>query len=275
MSVIDVEALLDDVSPLEPCGPDLEYDPSFGEMERAAEGRPEQQYGDTVIPAEEPDWREVRTKALEVAERSRDLRVIPYLSRALLRVDGFEGFNDSLALLRGYIEKQWEFVHPQLDPDDDNDPTLRINVLRELCDPVHTLKLVREAPLVNSRALGQFTLHDLALARGDATAAPGTEDAIPSLSTIDGAFMEAEPDELTSTHGAIQAALEHVSAVEDLATSHVPPGEGPDLSPLVEILKVAGDTIGERLAARGLSGPGTDAGDGDTAAVLEQGAAPR
>jgi type VI secretion system protein ImpA len=55
MSAIDLDALLSPVASDDPCGADLEYDPEFGELERATQGRPEQQFGETIIPAEEPD----------------------------------------------------------------------------------------------------------------------------------------------------------------------------------------------------------------------------
>lgn len=260
MSVLNVEDLLQDIEPLEPCGPDLEYDPDFGEMERAAAGTPEQQYGDTVIPAEEPDWKEVKSKALEVAGRTHDLRVIPYLARAELRLDGFPGFHDAMRVLHGYIEEYWADVHPQLDPDDDNDPTLRVNSLRDLCDPVATLKLIREAPLVSSRMLGTYSMFDLAVARGEATPTPEQEENPPQLSAVEGAFKEVEPDELIETKTAIDESITLVKGVEDAVTGHVAAGEGPDLSSLVDVLREASGTIAEQMAARGLDAPGGDAG---------------
>ena len=57
MSSIDLEALLAPVSEESPSGADLEYDPTFGELERTALGKPEQVMGDDVIEAEDPDWR--------------------------------------------------------------------------------------------------------------------------------------------------------------------------------------------------------------------------
>jgi type VI secretion system protein ImpA len=52
---IDTEALLAPVSDDAPSGPDLTYDPDFLALEQAAQDKTEQQFGDTVIPAEEPD----------------------------------------------------------------------------------------------------------------------------------------------------------------------------------------------------------------------------
>jgi hypothetical protein len=67
MSVIEIEALLSDVAADMPCGEDLEYDPLFAEMEKLAQETPERQYGDTIIPAEPPDWRGVKKGAAEPA----------------------------------------------------------------------------------------------------------------------------------------------------------------------------------------------------------------
>ena len=48
----DLERLLEPISEDQPCGPDLEYDAEFGEMDRAAQPKPEQQFGDTLVAAE-------------------------------------------------------------------------------------------------------------------------------------------------------------------------------------------------------------------------------
>ena len=79
MSVLEVEQLLEPVSAESPCGENLEYDADFQEMERGSQGTPEQQFGDTVIEAQSPDWKTVRGKALELFQRTKDLRVAVYL----------------------------------------------------------------------------------------------------------------------------------------------------------------------------------------------------
>ena len=43
MATIDVEKLLGEISGEAPCGDDLEYDSAFSELERAAQGKPEQE----------------------------------------------------------------------------------------------------------------------------------------------------------------------------------------------------------------------------------------
>ena len=130
MGVLDLDRLLREISPGAPSGDNLEYDPVFGQMERAAEGRPEKEIGETFVEATEADWNEVKSRAVDVLSRSHDLRAAIYLARAALHTDGFLGFSDGLAIVREYVDRFWESLHPQLDPDDDNDPTMRINALR-------------------------------------------------------------------------------------------------------------------------------------------------
>ena len=62
MSIIDVEKLLAPVDGESPVGADLSYDPSIMEIEQLAAGKPEQQIGDTIVPAEDPDWKELRKR---------------------------------------------------------------------------------------------------------------------------------------------------------------------------------------------------------------------
>ena len=70
------DSWLADVAPDAPCGPDLQYDQDFLALEAAARGKPEQQYGTTIIPAEEPDWPAPSSKsASALLDRAHDLRV--------------------------------------------------------------------------------------------------------------------------------------------------------------------------------------------------------
>ena len=61
-----VEVLLTPVSESMPSGPDLEYDPDFMALESLARPVAEQQFGDTVIPAVEPDWRDIESPRYDV-----------------------------------------------------------------------------------------------------------------------------------------------------------------------------------------------------------------
>jgi len=262
MSVIDIETLLGEISADAPCGEDLEYDPEFAELESLSQATPERQYGDTIIAAEPPDWRGVKKTALSLSQRTRDLRVAVTLARALLHTDGLPGFLDGLSVVAGWLERYWDGVYPALDPDDDNDPTLRVNTLVALCDQDATLRGLRETPLVSSRALGRFSLRDVQIAGGVLTPLAGTDEAeLPTQAKIDGAFLDADPDELQATAGAAAEALQLAARIEALLTDQVGVTQAPDMSDLREVLKEIRQVLAEQLHRRGVGL--TDEGGGD------------
>src|SRR4051812_30270804 len=98
---MNVEALLSEVSPEAPCGDNLEYDPEYLKLMRAAQGVPEHGIGDTFVPAQEPNWRDVRDHSVELFSRTKDLAVALRLGEALLKLEGLPGFRDGLALING------------------------------------------------------------------------------------------------------------------------------------------------------------------------------
>src|SRR5687767_14252905 len=121
MAVLDLGKLLAPVTPEAPAGPNLEYDPAFAAIEKAAAGKPEQVIGGTVTPGEPPEWNSVLLGSVELLERTKDLRVAVLMARALLQRHGVSAFAEALSLLKGLVEQHWAVVHPQLDPDDNND----------------------------------------------------------------------------------------------------------------------------------------------------------
>jgi type VI secretion system protein ImpA len=270
MSIIDVEQLLQQISDEAPSGEDLEYDPAYGEMARAAEGRAAQQMGDSVVEAEEPDWRSVRNMATELLARSKDLRIGVQLTRALLNTDGVVGLSDGLEVTRRMLDQFWDNLHPQLDPDDDNDPIMRINTLVSLTDRDTMLADVRKAPLVSSRGLGRFSLRDIEIATGAVQAPEGAEN-LPSIEGIDAAFMDADLDELKVTADAIGAAIENVEAIESFVTEKVGVGQAADLSALPSLLRTAQQVMVDRLSRRGV-GVETSGEEGAEAAPSAEGA---
>jgi type VI secretion system protein ImpA len=263
MGTIDVDRLLEPSSPDSPCGENLEYDPAYAEMELASKGKPEQQYGDTLVPAQEPDWRLVKAKATELLGRTKDLRIAVYLARALARTDGLPGLAEGLALLKGLVERHWDSLHPQLDPDDGYDPTLRVNTLAALNDPEATLRAVREAPLVSSRAMGRFSLRDVQLATG--ALPPPADGKVPDLAAIDGAFADCDLAALTQTATALETSLASAGAFQIAVSERVGSAQTVNLSELVKLLKAARQVVSERLSRRGAPAAAAPAAEGVSA----------
>jgi type VI secretion system protein ImpA len=265
--MINLEALLTPISPEDPCGPDVAYDPEMFELQKALEGKPETQFSQ----AEEPRWNEVRDRCVGLLKRSKNLRVAVVLTLALLRMEGLPGFRDGLAVISAMLHQFWDGIWPRLDPEDHNDPTERVNILASMMTPIATfgdpmqfLKRLRQASLSDS-AVGRFTLDDLAPLPGP--------DGVPGAATADpvqvqAAFRDTPPAKLEEQLTAVDDATASAKAIDEFITEAVGAGRAPDWGPLLSLLgdlrkaivpfiptAVAAEAVGsEAGAAAGASG---------------------
>lgn len=157
-------ASVNPISPisLEPsCGADLEYDAEFIALQQVATGRREQQFGDTLIPAVAPDWRQVAALAIALLDRSIDLRVFALLTLAWTSTDGFEGYAKGISLTADALDQFWEPIHPQLQAAGEFDPLPRLNALAAFTDRETLGHAARSATLLHWR-LGPLSLRDAA-----------------------------------------------------------------------------------------------------------------
>lgn len=271
---IDIDSLLQEVSPDRPCGEDLSYDPSFLELERAFQGKPAQQMGDAIVEGQEPDWREVSRMGMEALGRSHDLRIAVMLAVAWLQLDGFKGLANGLLLLRRMLAQHWDHLHPQLDPDDNNDPLMRMNILGGISsppggfgDPVRMRTRVASTPLCRSRQFGTVTLRDIqraALAEsggeGDESSASSGQPAISGTS-IAAAFQDADLDELVATFEAVSQASEALDGMVADLTDRIGSSSLPDLDGLKGDLRQIRKELQQRLSLRGYGADAPSAPD--------------
>ena len=254
MPELDIESLLAPLAGDAPCGVNLEYDPAFQTLQEAASGKPERQYGSTIIAAEPPDWPAVREQALALAARTRDLRVAVWLARGAARVDGLAGAVQGLQLLRGLLERYWQTVHPLLDPDDGNDPTARLNALSPLSHD-DGLADLRAAGL--TRARGAVTVRDIELAFGHVEALAG--ESTPTEAGVTPAVAAAQaqsPALVAAMAGGLEAAL----GIAKLLETQLGAAQAPDLAPLTKLLQCVA------LAGRRAQGaPATESDAADSA----------
>lgn len=171
-----------------PCGPDLEYDPDFLALQTEAQGKPEQQFGDTLIAAVEPDWRQVRSQSLDLLARSKDLRSVMLLIRASTRLDGLPGFQLGAKLLNQLLETYWPTLYPRLDAEDDDDPTMRLNALAPLVDESSLLRDLYDVAIGVAPGLGPVRVRDVLAAR-NALAPVGGSEAMPQAA-VEGGLQE-------------------------------------------------------------------------------------
>ncbi|MPV59555.1 type VI secretion system protein [Burkholderia sp. HI2761] len=139
--------LLADLAPDASCGPNLEYDAEFLQLQERATPRAEQQYGDTVIPAEAPDWRAVERLALALSARTKDLRVVATLARSWTEQHGIPGYADALVVVANLLDRRWDDLHPRLDADGEPDPTPRMNALADVAGAHDCARAARRQPL--------------------------------------------------------------------------------------------------------------------------------
>jgi type VI secretion system protein ImpA len=261
MNLADIAVWLTALAPESPCGEDEEYSPEFRALEAAVAGKPDAQYGGTVIAATPPDWTLARSLAVTLLGRTRDLRVAVHYTRSSMLREGFAGLACGLALIEGLLDLHWSEVHPQLDASDGDDPTARVNALSALVDGAGIVGELRDVPFVAPHGQRGFALRDLEVLAGEAMPADGGE--MPTLAAIDAAFAQAGSDEGRAMHGALASARVSLANIERALTSRVGPSRALDFAPLARPLQ----RIAEFVAAHaGQSGSATKAGSGEEGA---------
>jgi len=281
VAIVNVESLLKPIEGENPCGENLRWDRAYLELETTVKGKEVSQFDGADAKAEEPDWREIRDKSVELLSRGRQLRIVVLLTLAAIRTEGYGGLRDGLAVIRGLLEQHWDHVWPLLDVEDNNDPTERVNSLSALWTPIASygdttkfLDRLDEAPLWESRQLGRFSLRDIKIAAGtlEFAATPEGEQgkAKPTLADVNGSFMEAEPAEVDATLAAIQEASAHADAIEAVFTEKCGDAGSIDLTLLRTLLRDAAVNITRRKAdggasdnADGAEGEAADSGAGE------------
>ncbi|MDU4092091.1 MAG: type VI secretion system protein TssA [Pantoea sp.] len=156
---MNIDALLAPVSSEKPCGENLEYDADYMAMSQASEGKAEQQFGDTIIPAEPADWNTVERLATGLLTRTKDLRVMLALTHAWTHMKGLTGYASGLKLVQQALLLYWEPLYPLLEEYGERDPFYRINALAALSDKSALTAALRQAPLLRTAA-DQISLRD-------------------------------------------------------------------------------------------------------------------
>src|ERR1051326_6730346 len=231
--MINVDDLLKPVADDKPSGEDFTYHPSFQELETLSRGKPETQFG----PGEDPDWKEVRDAAMELLGQSKLLPAAIILTTSLLKIGGVEGLRDGFAVVHGLTEKFWADLYPKLDPDDNNDPTERLNILHELSGTKFGGNL-RQLVLCNSPSMGQITLDQYLIAKDRASKGPEAQGDAPSpdLAQIQAAFQDAGPDAINATLGLVNETIEHCQGIDKFLDSTLGAGNGVNFENLDKLL---------------------------------------
>jgi type VI secretion system ImpA family protein len=162
--MIDIAEFAKPLAGEKPAGENLEYDQGYLELETLASGQ-------GAAEGEGPDWKLLAKNCRALWEKTRDLRVAVYLTIAETASGGIKELAAGLHLIDFLVKEMWDTVYPLLDPDDDNDPTERINIFTMLSpeagamnDPVMFINRLRETKIMPPLP---YTIRDLLIANGE------------------------------------------------------------------------------------------------------------
>ena len=226
-----------DATPLSPpCGDDLTYDAEFLAMENSARGKSEQQFGDTLIPAEPPDWRVVERQAAALLQRTKDVRVVANLCRAWTNVRGLPGTADGLQLMADLLERYWETLHPL--PEDGTDHYMRMNAVALLGDLTGLVRELRDAEFLRA-TFGSVSIRGAeALARGHAGESHGAASVEQLRAGVAQAWARGD-----DTLRAVVAAGEALARIQSLCASKLPSHQLAELGALQGLLATLSDLL--------------------------------
>jgi len=173
--VLDFTRLLAPIPGENPAGDDLREDFSPDSVYRqiraarseAREAERRVVYHDEqdVDPGEPADWKPVLELAPgAIAERSKDLEIVAYLTEALVRRDGYPGLRDGFRLARELVEQYWDNIFPL--PDEEGVAT-RVSPLSNLNGIEGEGLLIgpiTKIPITDGTSLGPYSALDYRLA---------------------------------------------------------------------------------------------------------------
>lgn len=145
---VELEPLLAPISEDEICGTDLSFSNDFHEIKKARiEDNPLLDLGDWVSEPKQADWSFVAQKSTTLLkDKTKDIRLLTWLSEAWANLYGFEGVALGLELSHRMLEQYWLKLHPEIE-DDDLDQ--RLGLLQGLTNQVPVL--IKKIPLINSQ----------------------------------------------------------------------------------------------------------------------------
>jgi type VI secretion system protein ImpA len=268
-----IESLSQPISEDMPSGENPEYDPQFLEMVELYEAKEKSGASVSDDPQADggPDWKGVENRAQGLLETSRDLRVLVYAAIASIHTKGVMEFQQHLELLKIYLQDFWDSVHPQLDPEDDNDPMLRLNTLDLFNDRSRVGMGLEHVKLVEQRGLGQFGVREVEISQGRET--PAKDEEVSDINLIRQVFASSEPEHLDDLHNAVKGSLALLKEIDAVWMEKTGDPAGPGFEVANEGLKKMAHVLDEFAPAPSDSGQAEDgspaaAAGGEVAAPL-------
>jgi type VI secretion system protein ImpA len=220
-----------------PCGAAMDYAPEFVALEQLLYIKPEQQYGDVVIPESTVDWRAVRASSEELLLRTKDLRVAGFWSQAMIALHGLEGLSAGLQLTFELLKSYWSDLHPKLEIEGEFDPLLRSNALLVFTDPLGILAYLRRAELLTIKGI-TVTVSDAEVVFFRAAGSSLKFD----KNQLNFMILEAQSEQQSPIHSAA-VAYQTAKSLNDFCITQFGVEISPDLTPLLSILSTLNSPV--------------------------------
>lgn len=194
------------------CGESLEDESDFQNFFFVAQGTPERYDGENTLPAEPPNWRDIKKQALVYLEKTKDIKLISVLAQAVLNTEGVIKFSECMQGLAELIDTQWETVYPPLD-EDDGDPLERVSALTHLNEGF-IYQTLKTAAIASARGIGLISLAYL-----DSAGASSEQEQL-SDSQIEGIFQENNSEELQLFYNALRYSHKSLTSMSESFTKN-------------------------------------------------------
>ncbi len=256
---LDLDRLLAPVSDEAPAGEDLSQTPEFIELEVAYRKHfPQETMIEGEVKAEPPPpFPDLLDRTIELAQRTRDLRLAGYLLWSAIRVEGFEGLRDGLRLVLGLIERFWaQGLHPI--PEEMDDPWERTKVLEELdAKPsrrgmFQVQASLREVPIAQTRQHGRISYLETMVARGEIPAEALDEPVDPAR--VSACLKADEPERLQERSTLLEECQDLTKQIESQVLAQAP-SASVGLGELRSLIGAIRAVLDEELAGRGYGTP--------------------
>ena len=232
---LDIEKLLAPVSADNPCGPDLEdvNDPAYVEFMDLTKGK-EEEHVDTFTDSSgrenksvnmvrvDPNWTEILGKAGTLLNRSKQIKIMLWLTVAALQKHGFAGLRDGLTLIKNALERYWDTLHPE-----PSDREILVMRLRELSPEnpeegdLRLLPRLRDAVLLTNGQIS-MRLYDYLTATGMMKMKEGEKAAFADAATAKAFISQAHPTQMADRLAEIVACNDALDAIAKIVAEKMP-----------------------------------------------------
>ncbi len=246
---MDFDALTAPLEGPSPCGEDLSFSPAFDQIaDMRREDDPTLNQGEWITALKAADWPGVSRLCQQLLnERSKDLRLVMWLTEAEAMQRGYAGLRDGLTLCAALCRTHWPALYPQPDGDDMDE---RVGNLGWLLQKVQ--HFARTRPITRGRQGAAYSLRDLAVARqqsGQPAGADAGQAPAADALTVEGfmrALRETPREQLRDEVLALQQCHEALQALQAVIDAELG-AEGPSFVSARDALQDARHDL-ERLA---------------------------